>query len=434
MLPGKNNKKKFPVMFYISITSILVMSVFGCRKDHLPGPVDNPCLFDCDTSKLEVVWQKPIHPDTLECGTFIPLVYNENVLFSEFLCANTETLKMRNGTTGELLWTWEPPLDNGASAEANSKFRVGNKLIYTTSNEVYCIDLDHGQTIWGYDHGEAGLCGHPRIGLIGNYIYHIRYPCNVDKPYAEIVRTAIDDGTSWEVVYTQYRENGYAPGIEPPSFWVSPTGDTLLFILNRKVNFSIYSDTSNQIDFIAFNLNSQEVEYSVNNFDPSGKGSPYPPLVWDNRIYIHAGRDIYCFDALTGQTIWKHSPYNLSNEHVSTNGIVIVNDKLISLSNWGNMYAIDPLTGKTLWLLQDAGSNGPPFTVHDGVLYYGNIGDGLLHAVDVQKGKHLWRERSPNKKKGFPSASFLTGVAINPVAGYIYTEDKYFAMCIKMPE
>jgi outer membrane protein assembly factor BamB len=44
----------------------------------------------------------------------------------------------------------------------------------------------------------------------------------------------------------------------------------------------------------------------------------------------------------------------------------------------------------------------------NGVVYYSGGGDGHLHAVDVQTGKHIWRLDSPEKSS---SAFFYAAVA-----------------------
>ena len=401
-----------------------------CDKDDDIIPL--PCVVDCDTSKLEVLWQEPLHIDSGAYGSFDPIVYQNNVLFSLIYYSDTEILKMRDGKTGGIQWEWEPPFGKGYSSFSNAVFLKENKLIYCGENEVYSINMDDGKTNWAYDN-QAGMCGWPRIKVWGDFVYHIHQPCGAADNIAYLVRTEIDDGTEWDTIFTQLIKNGYSPGLELPDFWLNPQGDTILFFINRMVNFSISSDTSNKVDLLAFNLTQRKLEYEIEEFDATGKANFHPPLVWNNRIYVQGHHTIYCFDAASGQKLWA-SEYKGAGEHTSTGNLLIVNDKLVSYSNVGNFYVFDPWSGVEIRKVSDAGSNGPDMVAHEGIVYYGNIGDGRLHAIDVETGKHIWRERSPNRKNGFPGANFLHGVAINPELGCLYTSDNHFAMCIKLPE
>jgi outer membrane protein assembly factor BamB len=58
---------------------------------------------------------------------------------------------------------------------------------------------------------------------------------------------------------------------------------------------------------------------------------------------------------------------------------------------------LDIHTGKLLWKEQNTGTCSE-LTYLNGVLYYLGGGDGLLHAVDAQTGKHLWKIPSPDLK------------------------------------
>ncbi len=414
-------------MLFILFSLLILQCSCINNDDDLPS---TPCFHNCDTSNLEVVWQVPLQKDTGEYGSFDPLVYNGDVLFSLIFETNYETLKMRDGKTGELKWEWDEQLGQGYSASDLSKYLVGNQLIYNNGRSFYSINLDEGSTNWAYK-VENG-CNNNAITLLGSDLYGIFQPCGQAVGANYVVRTNIDDGLHWDTVFVQSMEDGYTPGLWPPSYWVGPNNDTLLLVLDRKVQYHISSDTSNKVNLVVFNMTGDSLEYVLEEFDETGLANHHPPLVWQDVMYVQGRNSVFCFDIPSGQLIWRKT-YPV-NEGTATSNLLVVNNKLIVNTDIDGIYALDPFTGIVIWERHDSGSNCADMVEHDGIVYFGCVGDGYLYAVDTETGKHIWKERSPNRKKGFPDANFLAGVAINPGLGYLYVEDKYFAMCIKLPE
>ena len=75
-------------------------------------------------------------------------------------------------------------------------------------------------------------------------------------------------------------------------------------------------------------------------------------------------------------------------------------------------------------------------TLFDGIVYCTSSGYGRLYAVNAETGATIWKEQSPNRKNPKTgNASFASaGVAIDPERRLLYTADKYYVMCIKLPE
>ncbi len=62
------------------------------------------------------------------------------------------------------------------------------------------------------------------------------------------------------------------------------------------------------------------------------------------------------------------------------------------------LVAFNTATGNKLWEETSAGTNSY-LSELNGVVYYGSSGDGRIHAVDIETGKHLWRLKSYDSYK-----------------------------------
>lgn len=119
---------------------------------------------------------------------------------------------------------------------------------------------------------------------------------------------------------------------------------------------------------------------------------------------------VFCFDAETGKTLWKHTyPAELGDKYYeggTTGTPTFSGDQLYWLSRWGDLFAFDGATGKILWqrnLQKEAetpvptwGFTGAPL-VHENLLIL-NVGDSGM-AVDKATGKTVWE--SPDKEAAY---------------------------------
>lgn len=193
----------------------------GCNKREPVIPIPtNPCLFNaCDTSKLELVWQKPISVDTSSKMSIHPIYINNSIIFSRSTFEEgIDTLKMFESKTGALIWQWADYLQGrkpSISFTDRVEFLQNSKLLFTTWQDVYCVDASSGKSIWR-SKLESGN-GHPRISSISDYVYHSRtsgVSSTVEKSH--LVRANINIG-NWDTIYTQAKTEGFEPRIEPPS-------------------------------------------------------------------------------------------------------------------------------------------------------------------------------------------------------------------------
>ena len=153
-----------------------------------------------------------------------------------------------------------------------------------------------------------------------------------------------------------------------------------------------------------------------------------PPILWkgrvglgfssmvigDGRLYTIGHADetdtVFCFDALTGKVLWKHSyPAELGDKYYeggTTGTPTIDGNRVFTLSRWGDLFCFDAATGKIIWnrnvhadtgiRIPDWGFTGAP-TVYGDLLIL-NVGESGM-AVNKQTGKTVWE--SADKKAGY---------------------------------
>jgi outer membrane protein assembly factor BamB len=137
---------------------------------------------------------------------------------------------------------------------------------------------------------------------------------------------------------------------------------------------------------------------------------------------------MYCVDIISKEIIWKEyiGQNAFSNFFIEKNVLIVNPDNR-------TLMGLNPYTGETIWQETDSGATCSNMIYFDGIVYFGSIGTGMLYAVDIETGEHIWAEKSPNKDR-FSSSAFVNGVAIDTVNRVLYTDDEYFVMAIKLPE
>ena len=424
--------------------NVIFISIFlltGCHKREPVIPIPtNPCLFNvCDTSKLEIVWQKPISKDTSELISINPFYFNNNVLFSRSTFEEAiDTLKMLDSKTGTLKWQWADYLiGRKPSFTKHIKFLQNTKFLFTTWKDVYCVDAISGKTVWR-SQLESGE-GHPRISGINDYVYHNRIlKTNSITEKSYLVRANINVG-KWDTIYTQSIIEGFEPDIEPPSVsWTNNKGDEIVFFQIRYWNFPA---SKGRIDWMAFNVNTKKQEFRLDNIDRGQIGSVANAFVSADKVYFLCVNSLFCLNKNDGKILWQKN-FDKAGETFTVTSPFIAEGKLFIKTDNKTFYALDPDTGNQIWVDNDSGSSCSNLVYHDGLLYYSCHGDGKLYAVEAATGKKIWAEPSPNKYKNalngnrrFSNANIgFGGIAIDPEQGVLFTSDFYFAMCLKLPK
>ena len=125
-----------------------------------------------------------------------------------------------------------------------------------------------------------------------------------------------------------------------------------------------------------------------------------------NKVYLQSSKKLFCYEVLTGEKVWEQS----FSEGFSD--IIVIDNKVIANCEDRHLYAFDSNTGRQLWKERSSGTSSP-LAYLNGVVYFTGGGDGLLHAIDVEIGKHLWRLRSPDLEVN-DGAWFKRHIAVLP--------------------
>lgn len=402
-----------------------LLSLLACEKkpegEITPPPpgINN----NEDTSKLELVWSFPLGNDA---SCMDPLYHNNHVLFSSSkLDASSVVLLYLNAETGEPEWQWKGFLTNTDLIDENDYDIFQNKFCYGGGKETGVIDLNSGQTVWQ----DQARCS-PRVVVIDGFVYRKQVSEELHTPYVHLIRSPISN-PKWDTLFTIYSDSidGYTPSIEGPSLWMAPGGDSVLVFQLRSWHFG---NSDGRIDFYAYNLSQQKVQFVLEDIDPSGNSNVVAPLVNGNYAYFLGARSISCIDLIKGETVWQKLFYGNGAQSFSSN-LLVIDNKLIVKQDNGYLTAFDKLTGNVIWQQTEAGTTPSHMKYYDGIIYYTSEGKGKLMAIDATDGGIIWAEASPHEEKN-SNAFFHGGVAINPDKGYIYAHDYYYAMCFKLPK
>lgn len=425
-------------LIFISIFFLLCCSK---REPVIPIPT-NPCLFNaCDTSKLEIIWQKPITTDTSELISIRPYYFENNVLFSRSTFEeNIDTLKLMDSKTGVLKWQWSDYLVGSKPSISHTdqvKFFQSSKFLFTNWKDVYCVDAMNGKSIWR-NKIESGE-GHPRITVINDFVYHSRVlniNSTVESSY--LVRANINEG-KWDTAYTQAKTAGFEPRIEPPSIsWKNSKNEEVIFFQIRYWDFAA---SKGRIDWLAFNIHTNKQEFRLDSIDRGQIGNVAKALISSEHVFFLCVNSLFCINKYDGTIKWSKYFDNEGETFTSTSPFIAEGKLFIKPDN-RTLYALDPNTGTQIWVDKDNGSSCSDLSYYNGFLYYSCKGNAKLYAIEASTGKKIWAEPSPNRFKNkfngnriFNNANIgAGGVAIDTVSGYLYTSDYYFQMCLKLPK
>lgn len=418
---------------------IILGLTISCRKPIDPVIPVNPCLNRaCDTSKLEIVWQKPIDKDTLELISVRPIYWDNKVLFSKSFY-KPETLNCFNSKTGEALWSWSDYFQGRATniADVTGEGVVfqQNKFYFTSWNDVYCFDANTGQTVWKTKVER----GDPFITINDNYIYHVHEnKINGTTLNSHLVRADINIG-KWDTVYTQSKIENFEPHIHPPSVsWKNSKGEEVIFF---QIRYWDFPNSKGRIDWLAYNLTIKKEEYRFNNIDRGQIGSIMPTRLYGDNVYFLCINSLFCINKNDGKILWQKN-FDKNGETFTSCSPFVAENKLLVKPDNRTLYALDPSTGAEVWVDTDNGSGAGEMVYHNGLVYYTCDGNGKIYAIEPSTGKKIWAEPSPNHYKNkfngnrrFSNANIgFGGIAIDTTLGYLYTSDFYFVMCLKLPK
>jgi outer membrane protein assembly factor BamB len=409
------------MLYLISIMHLLFS---GCEKEPFPTP--QPPL--PDSQKLQIVWQKPVSADTLEYYVNMQDVLDNKLVYAVNLTTPTATIQSRSADDGNLKWIFsdfESPV--GGFSSLHSIYVSNNNVMVNDMGDTYCIDAASGLKNWyspaPFNFGTANMIG-------GFFYMNHRTGSYPNIMSSSLVRTKAQGSFSgWDTVYTRLALPDSFPSLNIPTLWINPQGDSILLFEDVDIyNGPPPTAGRYKSNITALNLLTRDIVWQY----PDFKGYyNAPPLVDGDRLYIN-GPDVFCFDLNTGNLLWQ-KPFEGG---VGGTSLVVHNDILVVQSSQIGMWGINKYTGDIIWYNKDTDGMTWELILFDGTVYCTSSGYGRLYAVNAETGATIWKEQSPNRKNPKTgNASFASaGVAIDPERRLLYTADKYYVMCIKLPE
>jgi outer membrane protein assembly factor BamB len=361
-----------------------------------------------------------------------PIIHQDIVVHSQlFYVDGYEYLKGLNAKTGATIWSWNP-LWAGETYSRNAKLSKDNYLALTHWGPLYSIDINTGINFWALNNSTDYTNGSPQIALINDYIYEAHNAKGTINPASYMTRADIRTG-KFDTLFVKHMDNEYSTRLYPPSLWISETGDSVLIIQNRQWNFPA---SDGRIDLVAFNLKTRNIVWEVKDFDSIGNSNVVPPLIYDNKIYFQAQKNLYCFDAKTGNILWNWSVPKNYDDLLHANLIIAEGLLFVKPNNETNLYGINPNTGQVSKAFIDVGTGQGTMEYYNGIIYYSSAGTGKLFAIRISTGEIIWHHDSPNetlpgKWKGKTTFDDIT---VSPEHGCVFLSDHFFFMAIKLPE
>ncbi len=409
------------------ILQCLILLLYGCKGEELPTeyPVAK------EVTPIPLLWQIPLNEDTIFRYSIPAEYFNNGILFSEQNNASNLPMHFRyiNSETGELIWetnsAFEVDCDNPAYIFGTGSYVYHNYYATLCNSDPRVVDLSSGTTLWHYECPKGRM---PNISHFKNILFCVQL--TGFNPYysGSIVKTEINSGV-WDTIFTIDTVDEFSVGLYPPVAEINANNDTLIYFQNRQYRVLPYVG---KIDLYGYNITADSLIWKVEDIDPQGNSSVFPPYIYEDKLYFKGAFTMFCLDTKTGNILWEKQ-FTGFGEDLLYGNIIIEDNKLIVKTSYESIYALDPNTGNVIWENEKSGATPTDMVYSEGVIYYGSSGDGKLHAIDINDGKQLWEMESPNRNADISSnAIFNRPVAIDPILNRLYTSDGYYFICFQL--
>ena len=393
-----------------AIILILFLLFAGCKQEEDIVRDANGVV-----TKLSHTWDRSIsnNGQLAEIVNKTQIVYDQRNILVGMNKDGKSMLGSLNNDTGTLNWVWDgmvASINNPTFVDQLSigeeKYHVyDNKLVFIWGANTYCVNLSTGKTQWL---NQLQISRFPRCsGYNGLYFYG-----SPTKNYLEgesLWAGSMSGGVSDEfIVYPAYdfldadKSSPYQGGISE-ILPFEQGGNLLLAVL-----FGDPGKTNNRFptNMGLYNLSQRKWVYERT---PLNGSYPNSNVSWaklyNGKVYHTSTRSMLCHDVMTGKEIWSAN----FDQGFASSGFTIQEGKIFANNGDRYTYCLNPETGRQIWKEESSGS-ASPISYLNGVLYFMGGGDGRLHAIDANTGKHLWRLRSPDVDKN--SGAFFYGTCV----------------------
>jgi outer membrane protein assembly factor BamB len=129
-------------------------------------------------------------------------------------------------------------------------------------------------------------------------------------------------------------------------------------------------------------------------FGRSGNFYATPAIAY-GRVYVgNTDGFVYSFVARTGQLAWRHGTSNYVYSAAAVGNAAGTGPTVYVGSYDGKFYALDARDGSERWSYSEGGKLSGAPTVVGKVVYFSNFGSHTTTALDVRRGKRVWRHKN----------------------------------------
>ena len=369
-------------------------------------------------TKLPHIWNTAISNDEKFVARTVlraPLIYENSKLLLGANQNKEDYIYSVNTDNGEILWKWNDLLGilpsqtikDPLGLRQEELYKYNNLLYFSYSTSSYILDLNNGSTVSKY---KVPLQRNGSINVgFNNVVYSIgssRDNYEDESIYVSLINPIEKETPFLLPSYTptkNVRFNG-AGRIYSQIVFKQDNQEFLAFTIINPISADLPNNTSGVIELNLYNLTKKNWVFQKIPVRTSGTSIGGTDLIYnDKQIYFISSDFIYCHNAQTGEEKWA----NRIGSFPLTSRMTLQNNKLYAACEDRFLYCLDINTGQVLWKEQNTGTCSP-ISYLNGVLYYLGGGDGKLHAVDADTGKHLWKLNSPDLTKNV--GAFFYGV------------------------
>jgi len=408
----KKNSSSNKMFTYLFLSFNLAISSCKTRSNQ-NDPSKNVDVF-------QILWKTPI--------TNGPAVLGLNpILFDSVVIMNTEyeiyddkvALIFFDNTNGEVIDTWSDYIDGVAVYTSSSYYNKGEYLVLQTMHSTDCINLATRQRQW------ASTTNVRQSAFIyGNngFVYTCQYS---GEKTASVLRSPIDQN-NWETIYSFTANGKMSPFFDGIGFGSLPNGDEIVLWQNRT------RTPIDRMEVFAFNITADSLLWR--NRDFLDFEVPFPPKVYNGKVYGPLNDGLYCLDLETGETLWTRG-YNSVFDHNylpwAANYIGFYNDQLIVHGYGSKVLYLSPKDG-SIFKAVDGYPNGHgegDYSYYQGKLYFSAAAQLVI--TDIATGENL---ATPAKLGELNDIEIRSSITIDPETGKLYFQDGYYLYCVKQPK
>ena len=217
-----------------------------------------------------------------------------------------------------------------------------------------------------------------------------------------------------------------SPFFDGIGFGSLPNGDEIVLWQNRT------STPIDRMEVFAYNITADSLLWR--NRDFLNFEVPFPPKVYDGKVYGPLNDGLYCLDLETGETLWTRG-YNSVFDHYylpwAANYIGFYNDQLIVHGYGSKVLYLSPKDG-SIFKAVDGYPNGHgegDYSYYQGKLYFSAAAQLVI--TDIATGENL---ATPAKLGELNDIDIRSSITIDPETGKLYFQDGYYLYCVKQPK